>query len=713
MAVRLVQCVASRSGLFRNKTIGFSDKVTVIYGPNDSGKSFLSNILADLAVTSFLGDSSVPIDWANTHIDLTLEHDGSELVISRTSGENFSVREKCGSAESPLVSGIPGRFGADESSRMSSSALERYLRMIHRLGSAGFRETAFVESPLDGGKSVNYALIRKLFLEDESNFHELRSLMKRTFSENRISGVPGILEQIEEHEKELKLLEKQIQLSNIQDERRQKMREELEQTAAEIESLSAETEKLEATLSDAKAIFTLREEICADDEEIAAIEQDRTLEQEKIRSVALVRDTLAKIFPKFTDFSQMHRENLSKIQSAYRTIRSSNERVRSIAEKKETLRRRFRQRACAILILTAAAASAVLFVPQLHAYAGIVPYAAGAAAGAGTLILLTVFLVFRSSIRRLPEEAALASKKENELSLKAVLRENGLTVDGLGPDEIYELLLQYFEEYGLFTEQESDIQDMESTLRTGEFFDEADQRLRELRLSRKEKEEDIRAITARLSKDHAHVEVDDLFVTSLENRIARLDAELDNAKELHSRLTEELAIGPDDTGRETGLNEQISFHRGKLVTLSRRNRLAHYITTLMDEAVAKREDILSRRLASQTAAIFHRITSNQYITSINEPAILSFMKGENTSFNPQIAHMISLSLKLALSDRLAEEHISIPLFIDEPVVYMDATRIKNFIEIVRECSKQRQIIILSHDKALCDSAETVIELQPG
>ena len=332
---------------------------------------------------------------------------------------------------------------------------------------------------------------------------------------------------------------------------------------------------------------------------------------------------------------------------------------------------------------------------------------------AGTLLFLISYLVFRSSVTRLPEEAALAEKKENELSLKAVLRENGLTVDGLGPDEIYELLLQYFEEYGLFTEQESDIQDMESTLRTGEFFDEADQRLRELRRSRKEKEAEIRVIIARLAEEHSHIDVDDLFVSSLENKISRIDAELDAAKELQSRLTEELSVGEDGTEEESALSEQISFHRGKLVTLSRRNRLAHYITTLMDEAVAKREDILSRRLASQTAAIFHRITSNQYITSINEPAIMSFMKGESAAFNPQIAHMICLSLKLALSDRLTEEHIEIPLFIDEPVVYMDSTRIKNFIEIVRECSKQRQIIILSHDKALCDSAETVIELQPG
>ena len=63
MAVRLVQCVASRSGLFRNKTIGFSDKVTVIYGPNDSGDAFRAHILSDLAVTSILGDSPAVFDW--------------------------------------------------------------------------------------------------------------------------------------------------------------------------------------------------------------------------------------------------------------------------------------------------------------------------------------------------------------------------------------------------------------------------------------------------------------------------------------------------------------------------------------------------------------------------------------------------------------------------------------------------------------------------
>jgi DNA repair exonuclease SbcCD ATPase subunit len=59
---------------------------------------------------------------------------------------------------------------------------------------------------------------------------------------------------------------------------------------------------------------------------------------------------------------------------------------------------------------------------------------------------------------------------------------------------------------------------------------------------------------------------------------------------------------------------------------------------------------------------------------------------------------------------MEEENTIVPLILDEPTAYMDSERTKKFIEIIRNFSEKRQIIIFTHDSSPFDRSEKVVKL---
>jgi len=65
-------------------------------------------------------------------------------------------------------------------------------------------------------------------------------------------------------------------------------------------------------------------------------------------------------------------------------------------------------------------------------------------------------------------------------------------------------------------------------------------------------------------------------------------------------------------------------------------------------------------------------------------------------------HFIMLSLKLSLTDFLAEAGLSAPLILDDPFLFMDDEKIDNLRELVLDASEKRQVIIFTHKKNAAD-----------
>jgi hypothetical protein len=712
MGLRLVQCIASQSGLFRNKKIDFAHQVTVFYGPNDSGKTFLAHAIIDLAVTTFYPDTgSSPINWEKTHIDVSFEHNGQMITCSRTGNQSASI--------SIDEEGTPQSFSFTPSSpetpsiQPALSSSGSYLSLLHRFGTDGFMESCIAASPLDEGNTINYGVLRRIFIQDSSKLHRLLGIIKKVFPEKGL-GTAGLMAQIVEHENEIRQIEKQIQLSHIQKERRSKLENETEQTRKAIEDQAGRLKDLLSSLEDANTAIEIQKQIKEIKKTADETEQLRSLELEKIRVAAVVRGTLEKVFPQFIKFSELQKDNLSFIQTAYRKIRDDHENLTTMYERKKRIKSKAIGRSALISVIISAAAAAPLITPRIRHIRSAPVLIIVTAAAVLLILLLTVYISFRVSAAKVPEKEALQTLAASESRMAEILTQNGIAINGLNADDIYEFLLQYFEEYGFFAQQESDVMTIERDLKTPEFFSTAEILLQGLGKKKAELTDLMAEILTRLNISSTENGTDAAIaalIAVIETTSAEIADDIEKKKELLSRIEDDLKIESADSDSNRNLEEQLAFHRGKLVVLCRKNRLARYIISLMDESVLKREEILFLRLAEHTAEIFHNLTSKQYATTINTQEILSFIKGDSSvAFNAQIAHIIVLSAKLALSDYFHEEKIELPLFIDEPAVFMDSGRIKSFIEIVRTCSRKRQIIILTHDRNLCEGADIIVEL---
>ena len=298
--------------------------------------------------------------------------------------------------------------------------------------------------------------------------------------------------------------------------------------------------------------------------------------------------------------------------------------------------------------------------------------------------------------------------------LYSILSENGITIEQNTPDNLYEFLLQYFEEYGFYSEQESDMREMEETIRDKSFFDESTKKLQLL------KQELNAAINdEQLSRNHLFENYNGsspdtevpVVLKQIDIETKSLNAQIVKEKELLDQMEEDISCSVPVDDKSKDLSAQRLIIEKELLGQYKKSRISEYICTLLDEAVSKREQHLFKALSVKTVELLHRLTSNQYITQINEDTVYGFITGRPTiSFNTQISHMMTLCAKIALSDFLTLEDIPLPLFIDAPSTYMDSQRIKILIEIAAEYSRKRQIVILTHDRNLCIGAGVVVEL---
>ncbi|MGL4369099.1 MAG: ATP-binding protein, partial [Spirochaetota bacterium] len=320
----------------------------------------------------------------------------------------------------------------------------------------------------------------------------------------------------------------------------------------------------------------------------------------------------------------------------------------------------------------------------------------------------------RSRIRQSSQPRTEITERKNkaEAVLRSILEENGITLNDESADDLYEFLLQYFEEYVSWSEQDDDMKSMELSLKDSSFFSEKEAEISALKNKRDSFQKELILAEKRLLErgDTITADTAEAAAERLSNELKALKDESKKDEDLLLRLTEETSFVQDDE-QDAALSENLSAHQERLAVLKKRIRIASYISELIDDAQLRREEKIFSALAHTAAEYFHRITANQYVTAIDEHLIRDFLSGSSSvSPNPQISHLIVLSISLALTGVLTEEGIDIPLFIDEPGVYMDSQRRKNFIEIAQECSKKRQIIILTHDRSLCEGVSSVVEL---
>jgi len=706
MVVQYVSCKVHRHGLFDNRSIEFSDRLNIVYGKNGSGKSLLARCLVDAVWGKFSAQKLLGEDaWNGLFLDVFFSlSDGGLYRICSTRDTSYRLTYARDNEEKTLFSESPleGNGAANARDSIGDDFEGRiFLEFIRRVDGSAFINSSFVPSSVDmkADSLIDYAVLKKIILDDSTGFYNYYINLDRTFP----AGSPAdgaVPPEVLRYEDKRRELDKKIQIIDISGSRNEKLRKErttlqkeIDELTTSFDSLSSQKEILYKIIENLKKVDDLKNEF----ESIKSEIQD---EQLKIKSISDMKTELDTMFPHFSDIDINDSSNLELLQEVFNDIRNLNEQIDNFYFRRE-LRKKWLKKAA--IIAGACGAAVILlilakggFQPAKYLYlwlgAGAFTCAVEAFVGASALLLLRR----DRDLDRLEQE-----KKQYKERIRVLMEKSRVELEDYKLTEIYELLLQYFEDYVNYTERKKDLARIKSSLKEEEYMVRIQKKLDAL------KKEEL------IIKEEIHTSIDTLnIVDDIENETSKIEELIRNIDMEVSIIgekieTKERILKQIDTefvqksGNSDAVNAIIEEKKSvdRVLKKWKANRTSMlFIMENLARSIERSEEKRIGKLLDGTIEKFNHLTGNQYITRIDDAIVRQMVIGNRVSEDlpPPVIHALQMSLKISLSDFIIGGGAPIPLLIDEPFQFMDDERCNRFRDLVSYISKNRQVIIFTH-----------------
>ena len=704
--MQYVSCKVHRHGLFDNRVIDFSDRLNIVYGKNGSGKSLLARGMVD-AVWGKFSDRKLLSEevWNGLFLDLVFSiADTGCYRVCTSRDKNYRLIYVRGNDEKTIYaeSVLEGSGTVQERGAIGDDFEGRiFQEFLKRIDCNTFINSSFIASSIDmaGDSLIDYPVLKKIILDDNSSFYNHYLNLSRAFPSGSLANdtVPPEVLRYEDKRREL---EKKMQIIDISGSRNEKLRKERATLQHEIDELSASQDSLN---SQKEILYKIIENLNKVDQlknEFESIKNEIQDEQLKLKSITDMKTELDTMFPHFNGIDISDSSNLERLQEVFNDIRNLNEQIDNFYFRRDMKVKRLRKAAYLVAACGAAAVLIVLakngFQPmkQLPVWAGAGALAciAEGAIGAAALVLMRR----DRGLKRLEEE-----KKQFKERIKVLMEKSRVELGDYKLTEIYELLLQYFEDYVNYTERKKDLARIKSSLKEEEYMIRIQKKLDEL----KKEEETI--------KDEIHTSIDTLNIvddienetSKIEDLIGNIDLEVGIIKEkieTKERILRQIdAEFVQKSGNGEAANAIMEEKKSvdRVLRKWKANRTSMlFITENLARAAERSEEKRLGRLLDGTIEKFNHLTGNQYITRIDDGVVRQMVTRNRISeeLPPPVIHALKMSLKFSLSDFIIGGGTAIPLLIDEPFQFMDDERCNRFRDLVSYISNNRQVIIFTH-----------------
>ncbi len=711
MAVLIKECIASRQGLFENRTFSLDERLTFIRGRNNSGKSLLARALVDLLharrTPSLLLERA---SWENLYLDALLANSHGEFRFTRNGSRSFAIKSLDGGAAEDLVALDLREAGDAPLALEILESLERDARGLSLkefflfFDGDALASLCFVPSPSESsqGNAGGYGSLRRIFVEDSSNFYGLYA----SICERMGDGSPGgrmknpLVNEMLRREGELRELDKRIEIIDLEYSKYEKLIRERREVEGAISAARAECARLAGLKENAERVLDNMRK-CGDIEtEIAARERDIAEEDRKTGEIEAIAARAHDLFPQFRNFSDSQRNNLRKIQDLYRELRDANEALNNLASKIAYRRRVFKN---IVLSMNIASLFAILLtygnillnIPPEKKSLLVMGILIVALAGVAGLMIHNLVASRSKAVAELRAKIA-----EFEGKIEALLTENNVTISEYRMETLYEFLLQYFEEYSEYTEMQLDILRVKSSLRDREQVDRLAGERDDLRARHAETRaaigRDLELLDGGLAAGATPAEALE-YVFTTEKRIEEQEAVIRQEEQTLAQIDEEIrATSFHDDEKKECLEKRRKTSRA-LDDLRAHQESMEYILKIFRETIGIRWKNQTDRLVARSVDLFHELTEKQYITRIDAEHMRALVDGAGPGdLHPNVVHVMHLAIKLALGDFLIDLNLSLPLIIDDPFLFMDEVRIARLKEILDDISETRQVIVFTH-----------------
>jgi len=710
--MHIKKCIASYPGVFQNRSIGIDNGITVIHGKNNTGKTLLSRAIID---TLFPLTSEPLLDnqsWQSLSIEVDTRIDNATYRFTRNGASDISintVNDRGNIQHSHIVERKypPGSVLHDDLG--SKNGFLKLADFYRNLGYHGFIAAGYLPSAVDLDRlpPVSRDAIEFLLLQDRSNYYASYRAIKESFSADDISARVHneLSNEIFRYERLKKDTSKKIELLKINASKREKQQKEQEKQQEDIKSLSSRIDAFTIKKNHINRILQAFARKRSLEEEIQQLEQriESGMEQEK--DIRAREKELEKSYPQFKNFDITMKSNIKHMQDTYREIRGVNDKL-----EKELFQREHRVNKLGKIISAVNLGILALVVWLFFKGSAALKREDKVIVIGGMIVVYLlsyiIYIIYRYRLFRSPVLQRYESEKEVlEQKLEGILQANDIDLADIQLDEIYEFLLQYFEEYGEFNEKQLDLYKLKK-IHSEQFYN------NDLYEKKEALEADLKSLTGTIQEmaGIAGIQHDDLedekalqaLLNETRETIDSLTSEMRSRQKVADNITANLAESPDMANEMHDLEEQLREYNTVMDSLTKRKRHVEYLLELFEESIHARMQEQMERLVHTTASIFRDITGGSYPQPIGMDTIISVLgkKEHDSSHNVSFSHLLQLAIKCALHDFLVDSGVSIPLILDDPFVFLDNDNIDTFRNILEKTAESRQIILFTHSDAL-------------
>ncbi len=696
--MKLVRSIVSKIGFAERKQTDFNDGIHFIFGKNNSGKTLISKSFIDTIYPykpSMIEDDG----WDTMFATFTLEWGNSTVDIQRKGNKEIKVFEITPDGVTAREEAFPLPF---DSSSFSINHLDKLYILFDK---EAFSILCYIPSPLDVqyySKDFSFGM-RKILLLDSSMYY---CAFSKLFA-GRMSNPDNYQEHVQlEIRNKIKHCKTKLDLLELKEQKQKKHRAEVQEINEkiilynhEIKSLTKKIECCNRYVDTLSAIQNVTQQLEVINKQIKDIE-------EKIEMIEKYTRLITTKYPQFKDFTTEKRNNIHVMQNIYRQIQSISEEIETIIFNQESKNHTLARNLLIINIVLALGVLLVFLNPvvgisSVYRWLMIVFLILFQISSIGYYLIYTIMHSFKKIVLPLQQQ-----KEAYQIKLETLLNQNDIVLDGITVDEIYEFLLQYFEEYNEYNEKQIDLLTIQK-----EVDDHTPMEL--LEEEKKKLEDNITLLHNQLHSLEEEIGVAIESAEHLEMVKTNLQNELDEKKALIVTLQAKLNDIPEEIltfdDEKNGILQEIADLEKELNTMNKKNRLINIIITSFDAAMERYYKDKLSVLIEKIKTMTQDITKNKF-GKIDEECIKKIITNTVEASNVSLKYCVYITAICALYQLLQQElpHVHLPLIIDDPFVLMDEDAMAEFIVMLQQWASNRQVIVFTHNsniKKMCAVSE--------
>ncbi len=499
--------------------------------------------------------------------------------------------------------------------------------------------------------------------------------------------------------KDLRELERELEIKEIRRSKYGKMKQETVSLQNEIDEIEADKKSLKKKKEAVISVENKLEEIEKLKDENISIQQDIESENSKRGIVKNIENLIQNKYPRFLKIKDDY-NLLKSIKDTFLKIQGLLNDRNLLLEELAQSRNNNLVRTLLFCVISAFVYGMSFFLIPL----GIPDWAVsaltrGPAAAVFVSITAGVALYFVYAGKYNTDDIDESVQKMNN-NLHDLLAKANVDIEGTESNELYELILHFFQEYDSYSEQQNELESVTNSIDPD---NEAalKKKIKKNNNTIKSLEKECTEICSEYSIDYGQAGE---FNSSSE--ISHLDQMLEKKENEKQKLLVLLKEVNQEVERFSEKDEEDDTVSGEYAKLKEkydayqlRVSSVEDVLAIMRECIEKREGLLFNSFSYEGYKVFSELSGGKttldsvekYRKVIEKPLKQVFPK-------PSLLQIFLLSMKFTLTSYISVNGETLPLILDEPCVYMDKKRIEIVLKYIEIIAQKRQVIILTHDQ---------------